>query len=194
MEESSQALNRDRPTPIGWRQWVKRAIFGLLFAYIWNSFLAICWFGIKDATSDGFDANPGRVRITMWGTMLFAAYFSSAVASFLGGFLGPLAMGRSPRVSRPILLSSAFGAAIATLTSVPVGLFIGWWYSLNASHSLSMVFVAMACGGIIGIGAGIIAGRLVAGNATLIHPAADNEMPSKCPVTAVYRRDRDSAV
>jgi hypothetical protein len=160
-------MNQPFPPPkmqtrrLGWKQWLGRFLAGLIFGWVWNSFVQLDWVGLATAIYGSLERALNQMQPGFWMGMAFAGYFASAPASFFGGLVGPLALDCVPRIRRPMVCSSASGAALAAATGTVLGLFAGCVIWHMAGRSMLIVWVPLGLSVPVGVGSGVLGGMIV---------------------------------
>jgi hypothetical protein len=144
-------------------QWFQRAISGLLLGFIWASLVSFAWIGLAAAVYGGFDKALQEMKPSRWLWAALAGYYVSVPASFIGGLVGPLALGSlSTRVRQPVVSSSACGAGISAALGIIVGPWTGWFLWEYDPTSLVYIGVALGLSLPVGFLGGWLGGRALA--------------------------------
>ncbi len=104
-----------------------RLVAGLFWGWVWSCLVIVAWIGLA-ALAIGdvymmYEAMMGRP----WAPYVLGASRASILGSFLGGLVGTLSMGNAPaRIRRPVLVSSAAGAALGALIPAVAACVVVW--------------------------------------------------------------------
>ncbi|MFO0867293.1 MAG: hypothetical protein U0744_22085 [Gemmataceae bacterium] len=138
---------------------MKRALGGLVLALIWSSAVAIGWVSTAVTTYGSIDKALDRMKLEPSSLIPLAAYFATAPASFLGGWVGSMCEGASPLEGR-VIRGSLVGAAIATFLAALLGFATGWAASTLARELDHFLMLALGLGSMAGICGGISSGLI----------------------------------
>jgi hypothetical protein len=143
-------------------QWGGRALAGLGLGCIWSSLVSLAWIGFISAASGSLERALRQQKHEPWGVVLSVTFMATAVASFLGGLIGPLALGAAGRMRRPVLSSSAWGGASGAVLGVAVGLLAGWASWEYAPRTLLCLLLPLGLSVPAGLLGGWLGGRVIA--------------------------------
>lgn len=151
--------------PIRSRWWV-RAVVGFALGCVWWVVVFLAWCAVAAVSFGGLEqALKAMEQRTSrdWVPLAFGGYFVSAIGAWMGGIVGPLVVGAAPRRSRrPLLDSSALGAALGAVPGAAIGCLIGWAID-PIDNSPTWEYSIFGAGLTLGVLGGVIGGRLVAG-------------------------------
>jgi len=150
------------------RQWFGRAIHGFVWACIWSSLVAFGWVSNAVTTHGSLDKAIDAMKLKPSTLIWLGAYLATAPASFLGGWLGPMLLGKSS-LREPVIQSSAFGAAIATFLALILGVAAGWTASTFSSPPQLFVHESLGLGTLAGVCGGISAATILRQKTNPIH-------------------------
>lgn len=150
----------------GARRWLVRALAGVALSYVWMALVVGAWIGVATMLHGSF-AGSFEVRGRRDGGLLalLAAIGpgSAIVGVGIGGFVGPLWVGSGPgRPRRPLLASSACGAALGGAGAAMVAVVMVWGFIRDVYPSLIYVELTVmgSCVAAGGMG-GVLGARLI---------------------------------
>jgi hypothetical protein len=144
------------------REWVGRALWGLVLGFIWSSLICLAWVTLLSLVHGSLDRALEKQKRDPQSFLLVISYLAATPASFLGGLVGPLALGVAGRKRRLVLSSSAWGGAMGTVLSLAMGLpgaWVGWEYAPRTPLFLLLPLILGVPAGLLG---GWLGGRVIA--------------------------------
>jgi hypothetical protein len=147
--------------PWRWRFWLVRAVACLALALGCAGVVNAGWLGVLITVYGGLGTALKDMRPTATTVAGWAAFVASSPASFLGGFIAPLALGSVTRRHQAVVLSSVAGAALAAASAVVVGAIAGFLCWQPLLPSMAFAWTGLALGVPAGIGGGWIAGWVI---------------------------------
>lgn len=160
--QSSEHRARPRLTP---GQWAVRAIAGLFLGWMWANLVVAGWIGLSALVYGDVSRAFDLMMREAWAPYVLSASLISMLGSLVGGLVGPLSMGAaSSRVRRPILLSSACGAAFAAALGIVVCFAWVWLWLRFATPSVAMAWMMpglFLLSVVVGLIGGWLGGRVI---------------------------------
>jgi hypothetical protein len=108
----------------------------------------------------GLDEGLSRFRGEKWAPVAGAAFFGSVAGSWVGGTVGPVAIGPS-RLRRPVATSSLLGGAWGGVAAAGAGAVVGWLVWREDPRSALVLQLPLCVGAAVGVLTGLCAGRAV---------------------------------
>jgi ABC-type Na+ efflux pump permease subunit len=157
-----QNLDQRRSPRLTPARWFGRVLAALLWSWVCGNVVMAAWLSLAAMTyGDIAHAFEGMTRRS-WAPFVMSAAMSSILASYIGGFVGPIGIGATAsRVRRPVLLSSVCGAAFAALIAAVAAVPAAWICAQFAPRSMLGMNVVIGLSLPVGALGGWLGARVV---------------------------------
>ena len=154
-------MDPSHETGLSWKQWLIRIGAAFAFGNLWCFVVTVFWLGLFVAPFGDLDLALKNAKLTPNIKIGSAGYFTSAPASCIGGFLGPIFLAGATNLRRYVIWSSALGAGVSTAVGVGLGLSSAWYCLEVAPQTMLYAEVALTLSIHAGVFGGWVGGRYV---------------------------------
>ncbi|MDY3550968.1 hypothetical protein R5W24_000037 [Gemmata sp. JC717] len=129
------------------------------------------WLAVLAAGYGGLDTGLSRFKSEPWAPVAMAAYFGFVSGAWVGGAVGPVAVGASRR-RRPVLTSSFLAAMVGGASAATGGAALGWLLWRGGAGVELVLKTTLWFGAVAGALAGVCVGWAVGHPRAGVYPAA----------------------
>ena len=155
----------------------KRVIAALFWGWVWSSLVAAGWAILPAVAYRDIGRATELMMGKAWAQLAYSAAMTSMLGSFIGAFVGPLAIGAaSTRVRRSVVPSSLLGAMSAAVIGAIAGCAAEWVSQLYDPRSMLGMYMAIVVTLPAGLFGGWYGGRAVLGYRVAADGAAERSV------------------